>query len=99
MLELVFFQGGAGISALHYAPAESSLERSERSREDSAGDECADPALPGKDQRHRFQSTRDLAFALEAVAMERGSGSTTSVEAPARRGLRPAILAWGALSL
>ena len=50
-----------------------------------------------KDQRHRFQSARDLAFALEAVAMEGGSGSTTSLEAPARRGLRPAILALGAL--
>jgi serine/threonine protein kinase/Tol biopolymer transport system component len=41
-----------------------------------------------KDARHRFQSARDLAFALEAVAMEGRSGET-SLAVPARSRLRP----------
>ena len=46
-----------------------------------------------KDARHRFQSARDLAFALEAVAMEGRSGAT-SLAMPARSRLRPvAVLA------
>ena len=48
-----------------------------------------------KDQRHRFQSARDLAFALEAVAMEGGSGSTTSLEAPAPPRVAPSHLGVG----
>ncbi|MET1084351.1 MAG: protein kinase, partial [Burkholderiales bacterium] len=41
-----------------------------------------------KDARHRFQSARDLAFALEAIAMEGLSGSAP-VALPASRRLRP----------
>jgi Tol biopolymer transport system component len=41
-----------------------------------------------KDARHRFQSARDLAFALEAVAMEGRSGAA-SLALPARSRLRP----------
>jgi Tol biopolymer transport system component len=41
-----------------------------------------------KDARHRFQSARDLAFALEAVAMEGGSGAA-SLAMPARSRARP----------
>ena len=38
-----------------------------------------------KDARDRFQSARDLAFALEAVAIEGRSGSTVAVPAPRGR--------------
>ena len=44
-----------------------------------------------KDARHRFQSARDLAFALEAVAMDGRSGAA-SPAMPARRRLRPLVI-------
>jgi len=51
-----------------------------------------------KDARHRFQSARDLAFALEAVALEGRSGAS-SLAVPPRSRLRPVavVSAVGAL--
>src|SRR4051812_1927470 len=52
-----------------------------------------------KDARHRFQSARDLAFALEAVVLERPTGAAP-LAAPAPPRLRPlAILAIAAAVL
>ena len=53
--------------------------------------------MPGEDARDRFQSASDLAFALEAVAIEGRSGSTAAVPAPRGRLLPGAALAAGVI--
>jgi eukaryotic-like serine/threonine-protein kinase len=50
-----------------------------------------------KDARDRFQSARDLAFALEAVAMETRSGSTIAAPTPAARMRSLGVVAAAAL--